>query len=181
MFNGACGIWDDSEYTDLEGAGGLSRWKDQSKQRWKSLLLLEEQLITLFYWMVARNYGCQEKLQFCCKGTWKSVWKFWTHLTGHWGVIGRFWAGGWANLSPWAVCGLAHLAKPLPIFFFAKKWSFYSQILPAEHIGKIGSGQREEMEKMGEVAFTEASGEIMTEPWIWGWEQQGETVQEDSW
>ena len=37
---------------DFEGAGGLSRWKDQSKQRWKSLLLLEEQLMTLFYWMV---------------------------------------------------------------------------------------------------------------------------------
>lgn len=37
---------------DFEGAGGLSRWKDQSKQRWKSLLLLEEELMTLFYWMV---------------------------------------------------------------------------------------------------------------------------------
>lgn len=37
---------------DSEGAGGLSRWKDQSKQRWKSLLLLEEELMTLFYWMV---------------------------------------------------------------------------------------------------------------------------------
>ena len=39
----------------------------------------------------------------------------------------------------------------------------------------IGS-KRKETEKMGEVAFTVASGEIMTEPWIWGWGYR-ETVQ----
>ena len=34
---------------------------------------------------------------------------------------------------------------------------------------RIGSSKRKETEKMGEVAFTVTSGEIMTEPWMWGW------------
>lgn len=35
--------------SDFERVRGLSRWKNQTKQRWKSRLLLEEQLIIPFY------------------------------------------------------------------------------------------------------------------------------------
>jgi len=47
-------------------------------------------------------------------------------------------------------------------------------------VERIGSSKRKETEKMGEVAFTVTSGEIMTEPWMWGWGAR-RNCPEDSW
>lgn len=46
-------------------------------------------------------------------------------------------------------------------------------------MGRIGGRKGEDTGKMGEVVLTAASGEIMTEWWIRGWESQGGTVQKD--